>query len=264
MTRGFAAVALVVWVLAACGSSGEEGAPGPGPGPGDLQDLGDPRDPATPRPSPSGSASPAPTATPAATPPLGGAGEPCPRLAVAECVDDETLRICAPDLRWEVVPCPDCRDAICHTPRVTPTPVPTGGPRPTPLDICATTDVLGHWNGHFDGRVAWRLLGTAVSGSVSFDLTCGGDKILLAGRMQGEGNGVPFRVDLEGIYNPATRGLEGRLVRGEVMFNVGTVNFEGTLTGRHDANRFVDGRWSGMSTNITADGSGTWLAERSP
>jgi hypothetical protein len=158
-------------------------------------------------------------------------------------------------------------DTVEHLPDIT-----VADSTPPRGDVPCTVDneAEGFYDGLWDGRV-WGsnpLVGgdfdLDVDGTMSFEIFCQYDKLLIEGEMSGIAEGsYPFRSDLVGEFDEATHDIEMDMVNASVMIVIIEVLFEAGLTGHLDGDTFVDGVWEGVSTSPTgAYGAGSWTAVR--
>ena len=149
----------------------------------------------------------------------------------------------------------------------------------SPFSNCGAIGIAPQWSGVFSGLVAYDTpfpipgadsSGTLpVAGTMSFEMSCIQQKLVVQGDMTGLAlDEYPFELTLGGSFNPDTGKLAATILDGGVnLLDVVTVHFAGKLNGTLQSASLMVGGWDGYSTGTTpagipgtATGSGTWTA----
>lgn len=137
------------------------------------------------------------------------------------------------------------------------------------------TEAEGSYEGQWVGRVFGNIAIAGdfdfhTSGTVTFDVVCGGDKLVVDGMLEGVANapdggagGYPFSGRLYGLFDEQTGEVDMIVDPATltVAFIMGT--FKVAMTGGRQVNGAWEGPWCGVSTNPTGgNGQGSWTASK--
>jgi len=137
-----------------------------------------------------------------------------------------------------------------------------------------SVEAEGQYEGVWNGRVFGELTLTGPfdlnsGGDVSFEVVCGGDKLLIAGQLQGTasapdgGPQYPFSGRLYGEFNEATGEVQMVVDPATLTVAFITGTFRVSLTGERQANGAWEGPWCGVSVSPPGgNGFGTWSAAK--
>jgi hypothetical protein len=148
---------------------------------------------------------------------------------------------------------------------------PAGGDtEPVHYVDCASVPALGTWTGTFDGTLRSSVDPNEypVYGTVSLEITCGPQKIDVAGELSGQGcidTCWPYTATITGEYDPATSTLTAAMTGTVTAADLFPIPFTGTFLGEYDAQLdALSGTWEGQGElfTATATGAGTWVADR--